>query len=117
MSYRMRTAILLRATFLSLCCISLAACPPSETTRKPLRIGYSPLTLNAPLFVALNNNLFNGPTEATAFQSTNEMLAALVAGRIDLASAVTTESVLQTHSLQPGILKTVLYNAEPRTWA
>lgn len=102
---------LLRA--LTLLGLLLVACGPTpeSSEQKPLRIGYSPLTLNSPLFAAIEHNLFPGPIEPKAFQSTNEMMTALLAGRIDLASAVTTESVLQAHNLQPAVLKTVLYNA------
>lgn len=83
---------------------------PSED-RSVLRVGYSPLSLNAPLFAALDLDLFPGPVEERRFSTTNEMVAALISGRIDLASAAPTEVVLQANFLDSGAVKTVLYNA------
>ncbi|HVH11907.1 MAG TPA: ABC transporter substrate-binding protein, partial [Longimicrobium sp.] len=81
-----------------------------QARKDPLRIGYSRLTLNAPLFAALETRAFGDSVELTPFLSTNDMLAALLSGRIDLASALTTESVFQTNHLQSGVVKVVLYN-------
>ncbi len=78
--------------------------------RAILRVGYSPLTLNAPLFIALEEGLFPGEVETQVFQSTNDMFTALAAGRIDLASAATTEAVIQSNSKAKGLIKSVVYN-------
>jgi hypothetical protein len=92
--------------------------PPAAVPKQTLRIGYSPLALNAPLFVALERHYFAGPVETIPFRSTNDLLTAVVAGRVDVASAVTTESVLQIHARYPNTLKTILYNAfTPKTRA
>nr|VFK01027.1 MAG: NitT/TauT family transport system substrate-binding protein [Candidatus Kentron sp. H]VFK01574.1 MAG: NitT/TauT family transport system substrate-binding protein [Candidatus Kentron sp. H]VFK04948.1 MAG: NitT/TauT family transport system substrate-binding protein [Candidatus Kentron sp. H] len=55
-----------------------------------IRIGYLPLTANLPLFVALERNLFEEEglnVETKKFESSNQMVEALVTGRIDVETA------------------------------
>lgn len=55
-----------------------------------VRIGYLPLTANLPLFVALERGFFSDAglkVEAQKFETSNQMIDALVTGRIDVETA------------------------------
>lgn len=75
-----------------------------SNVNKPIRIGYLPLTANMPLFVAVENGYFeeeNIDITLIKYETSNQMLEALVTNRIDIetaTSASVTVTVAQTLS-------------------
>lgn len=62
-----------------------------------VRIGYLPLTANLPLFVALEKGFFTDAglkVETQKFESSNQMVDALVAGRIDVETAASSSVIV-----------------------
>lgn len=84
----------------------------SESLDMYITAGFSPYIINLPLFVAVENDLFN-PYEVRLepFSTTNSLTTAVIRGDVDLASATGTELFLRTNELSPGTLHIALFNA------
>lgn len=78
-----------------------------------VRIGYSPYVVNLPLFLAADAGLFEAGginAELIPFQSTDQMALALRQGKIDVASALTAESVYAVNAKSPRTLTPFYFN-------
>lgn len=71
----------------------------------PIRIAYLPISSDASFFVAFERGFFSNQglrTEAVKFETSNQVLEALVAGRIDAAAPVALEAALTLEANTPG---------------
>jgi ABC-type nitrate/sulfonate/bicarbonate transport system substrate-binding protein len=81
--------------------------------RKVIRIGYSPYSVNVPLFVAVDEDLFSKEglkVELFPFQSTDQMATALESGQLDLATALTAEAVYSINSKSTDLIRPFFFN-------
>jgi len=83
-----------------------------------IKIGYSPYSVNTPLFIAVEYNLFTKRglnIELIPFQSTDQMAMALQSKQIDVATALTAESVYSRNKkssiIRPFFLNIFLSNS------
>ncbi|HEX9941594.1 MAG TPA: ABC transporter substrate-binding protein, partial [Thermoanaerobaculia bacterium] len=70
-----------------------------------LKIGYLPIASDASFFVALEKEFFAREglkVNAVKFETSNQVLEALIAGRIDATSIVALESILALEANSPG---------------
>jgi len=84
-------------------------------TERPVRIGYLPIYVDLPFFVAFDGLLFQEfgvEVEPIPFQSSPDMGAALITGRIDVAASIATLSALALEARDPGKFKVFLVDAE-----
>jgi NitT/TauT family transport system substrate-binding protein len=82
-----------------------------ETT---VRIGYLPLTANLPLFVALEKGFFKEAglkVETKKFESSNQMVDALVTGRIDVETAASSSVIVTVGQKLAGKIHIFMLNA------
>ena len=105
----MRSKILFLALLLG---ILLFGCASQQN--KPVKIGYLPINVDLPLFVALDNKYFQAEglqVEAVKFASSNLMADALVRGEIDAAASVASPVVFIAESKEKNSIKIFGYNA------
>lgn len=110
--------ITLNKYFLIVCFIGLIAFASYYFLTKTdapssLKIGYSPYTVNLPLFVASEAGLFasNGiSVELIPFQSTEQMTVALRSGQITIASAPAAEGVYAINAKNPDSIRAFYFN-------
>lgn len=91
---------------------------PKQEERKVVKIGYLPINVDLPLFVALEKGYFkeqNLKVEAVKFASGNLMVEALVRGDIDAAASLASLTVYLVESKQKGSIKIFGYNANYNT--
>ena len=103
----------LKPLFLILLLVGIVAGCSQEQSVK-IRIGYSPYTVNLPLFIAVEEGLFLAKglnVELVKFQSTNQMAESLSNGLIDVASALDAENFYVINNSSNGAsLKSFFYN-------
>ncbi len=90
---------------------------PSEKPR-PVRIGYPPLVANAPLYVAMESDLFGAEglmVEAVKVPSSNDSIEALLRGDIDIAVAPPFNLIFAAELRAPGRLRVLTVNDETDT--
>ncbi|MCK5641460.1 MAG: ABC transporter substrate-binding protein [Gammaproteobacteria bacterium] len=79
-----------------------------------IRVGYLPLTANLPLFVALENGYFDEAglsIEIKKFESSNQMIDALVTGRIDIETAASSSVTVTVAQKLAGYVKIFMLNS------
>lgn len=79
----------------------------------PLKVGYSPYSVNIPLFVAAEKKLFEEEglkVELIPFQSTDLMATALETGQVDIATALTAEAVYSINDKSPDVIRPFFFN-------
>lgn len=92
------------------------ASPTGAVVARPLdkiRIGYLPIAAELPVFVGLEGGYFTQQgLEAVPvrFESTNQMLDALAAGKIDVAASPATFTTYLMEEKSPGLLKVFGFN-------
>jgi len=77
--------------------VFMNACEKRKTELESIRIGYLSLTANLPLFVALENGYFKEAglnVETIRFETSNQMVDALVTGRIEVETAASASVVV-----------------------
>lgn len=82
--------ILIAVFILILIIYAYTAISNSSNQQTPIRVGYLPLTANLPLFVAIEKGYFDEADlniEIQKFETSNQMMDALVTGRIDVETA------------------------------
>ncbi len=87
----------------------------SVTGEQTVRIGYLPIYVDLPLFVAVENGFFDkrGVTvELKRFASSPEIGTALVTGDLQVGASVAYSVVLSTESRDPGRLKVFIVDSE-----
>jgi len=80
-----------------------------------IRVGYLPIYVDLPLFVALEEDFFSDQkvlVEPVRFQSSPDMGVALALDRIDAAASIATSSALGVETRDPGVFKIFLVDAE-----
>jgi NitT/TauT family transport system substrate-binding protein len=81
--------------------------------KKALKVGYSPYSVNVPLFVAADKKLFEEEglkVELIPFQSTDLMATALESGQVDLATALAAEAVYSINDKSPDLIRPFFFN-------
>jgi ABC-type nitrate/sulfonate/bicarbonate transport system substrate-binding protein len=89
------------------------AAASARATRFPMRIAYAPGVLNLPLYVALDRGWFAEAgldIDAIRFTTANDMINALVAGRVDAATGVSAVPVLHLEASAPGRLRVLIHS-------
>lgn len=92
--------------------------PQKQEEQKVVKIGYLPINVDLPLFVALEKGYFteqNLTVKAIKFSSSNLMIEALVRGDIDAAASVASPTAYLAESKQQGSIKIFGYNANSNT--
>ncbi|MCX7818813.1 MAG: ABC transporter substrate-binding protein [Kiritimatiellae bacterium] len=87
----------LRDAALVLACSAAGSCRPRSPTQNELRAGYVPAASALPLFVALEQRLFDGAgirVVARQYPQTSEVIQALLAGQLDIACGVGWPTIL-----------------------
>lgn len=85
----------------------------TSSTNKSVRIGYLPLTANLPLFVAIENGYFddeNIKVELIKYETSNQMLEALVTNRIDVETATSSSVTVTLSQTLSNDIKTFMLN-------
>jgi NitT/TauT family transport system substrate-binding protein len=82
-----------------------------------VRIGYLDITNSLPLYVAMEKNLFKSrglEAELSKYQTSNDLVEALIAGRIDAEVSASTSVLyaLEVHS--PGVFKVFSVNVQTK---
>ena len=91
-----------------LAAMALSGCITSNDSQNTVRIGYLPIVASLPLYVSQEKGFFEeqGITvEATQFQSSNALVEALVAGKIDAIAETSAVPALAAEAISPGKLK------------
>lgn len=107
--------IIVCALFLSIVIASAYLVHTHSKKKETIKIGYLPIYVDLPLFVAKHEGIFekNGlEVELIRFQSSPDIASALVSGRIDMGASIATSSALVTESRDPGLFKIFLVDAE-----
>ena len=81
------------------------------------RVGYLPIYVDLPFFVALENGLFEKHgvvVEAIEFQSSPQLAQQIVAGRLDAAASIATSNALITESQHEGLFQIFMVDQETR---
>lgn len=81
---------------------------PTATTT--LRVGYLGIVDSVPVFSSINQGYFSSDgfnITSTKFQSSNDLLQALVNGNIDCAAGVSSQAVFALEAKSPGIVKVI----------
>ncbi len=82
---------------------------------KVIKVAYLPIYVDLPLFVAVEENFFRKRklnVELVRFQSSPDMAAALLSGKVDAVASIATSSALAVESRDPGKFKIFLVDAE-----
>lgn len=80
-----------------------------------VRIGYQPLTVNLPLFVAYEDGLFNKTgvkVDLVRFETTNQITDALLANKIDATGIIALQTLLSIEARTPGAFKAFAFNQQ-----
>ena len=88
-----------------------------DTKPTKVRIGYLAITNSLPLYVAIEEGLFTSKgleVELTKFQTSNDLVEALVAGRIDVEVSASTSVLYAMHLRSPGNLKIFSANVQTK---
>jgi NitT/TauT family transport system substrate-binding protein len=89
--------------------------PWHKPEREVIRVAYLPIYVDLPLFVAVQERLFETHSvtvELQRFQSSPDIGAALVSDTVDAAASVATSSALALQTRDPGRFKIFLVDAE-----
>ncbi len=95
--------------------LAVASCGPNSNSGTVVRIGYLPIYVALPLFVAVERGLFADhgiKVELVRFESSPDIGTALLTGAVDVGASVATSVVLSVESRDPGRLKVFLVDAE-----
>lgn len=85
----------------------------SSTATTSINVGFAPVVLNIPLYLAQDQKIFasHGVTvEAKSFSSANDMVNAIVAGQVDVVTGVSMVPVLNLEAQFPGKVRIVLHS-------
>lgn len=98
-----RSAVALIAIFIVL---SSAGCKRAGETAGPVKIGHLAIANSLPLYVAVENGLFKNrgvEVELIEFQTSNDIIEALVARRIDAEVSASTAVIFAMEARSPGL--------------
>lgn len=110
-SYR-RVLIALSASLLLLL---LLGCPPPPPRK--VRVGYLDITNSLPLYVAVEKGFFKSQgleVELSKFPTSNDLVEALLAGRIDAEVSASTSLLYAMELRSPGLLKIFSVNVQTK---
>jgi len=96
--------------------VCLAAMAPEG--KEVVRIGYQPLTVNLPLYIAVEKGYFESEgisVELVKFETTNQVTDALLTGKIDATGIVALHPLLAVEAQDPGKLKVFALNQQTET--
>ena len=82
---------------------------------RPVRVGYLPIYVDLPFFVAVEEGMLKDAkvnVEPIPFQSSPDMGAALISGKIDAVASIATSSALALETRDPGKFQIFLVDAE-----
>ena len=88
---------------------------PNDVGDEPVRIGYLPIYVDLPLFVAQDRGFFElhgVDVELVRFSSSAQIGIALVTGSVDFGASIAYSVLLSTESRDPGQLKVFLVDSE-----
>lgn len=95
--------------------VALVSCSDGNLPSKPVNIGYLPIYVDLPLFVAKDQGFFDKrgvKVELKRFASSPEIGTALVSGDIQVGASIAYSVVLSTESRDPGKLKVFIVDQE-----
>jgi NitT/TauT family transport system substrate-binding protein len=105
---------MLKSTFAAAAVAATGIAPGAAAQEKKLLIGYWPIAAGLPFYSALNEGMFKSAgvnVEAVRFAGPNQVVEALIAGRIDgCANGVAITALALADALSPGLLKLVCLN-------
>jgi NitT/TauT family transport system substrate-binding protein len=105
---------MLKSTLAAAVVAATGIAPGAAAQEKKLLIGYWPIAAGLPFFSALNEGMFKSAgvnVEAVRFAGPNQVVEALIAGRIDgCANGVAITALALANALSPGLLKLVCLN-------
>jgi NitT/TauT family transport system substrate-binding protein len=105
---------MLKSTFAAAAVAATSIAPGAAAQEKKLLIGYWPIAAGLPFYSALNEGMFKSAgvnVEAVRFAGPNQVVEALIAGRIDgCANGVAITALALADALSPGLLKLVCLN-------
>lgn len=88
--------------------VVFSGCIANNDSQNTVRIGYLPIVASLPLYVAQEKGFFEEQgvaVEAVEFQSSNSLVEALVAGKIDAIAETSAVPALAAEAISPGKLK------------
>ena len=115
MAHTHRNLLLIGGAMVVVVAAILAFRAGSERPATTVQIGYLPIYVDLPLFVAKESGLFakhHVNVELTRFAASPDMGTALANGKLDIAASIATAVLLSSESRDPGKLKAFIVDSE-----